>query len=61
MKQSLTVKVIADSKQEIDEVVKALESRFLVVATSEFLESRDGGFHIFLNLISKQIAEETYQ
>jgi len=53
MKNSITVKILAHSKAEIDEVIAVLESRFLVVATSGCIPSSPNGFHIFLNLLER--------
>jgi len=54
LNESLTVKITGPSEDAINEVVEVLESRFIVIATSSLLQSHQGGFHRFVNLIAKK-------
>ena len=52
--RALSVKVVAKSAGDIEDLLKFLERRYIIVSRSAPLPNdRDGGFHVFASLLSK--------
>lgn len=54
MNESITVKLISQRQADFDEVAKALEAKYKVLATSRAIfDNNTQKWHIFLNLEAK--------
>lgn len=54
LNESITAKIISKDKSDFENVVKALELRYKVLATSSAIfDSDKGKWHIFLSLLEE--------